>query len=87
MDIALVAPILAILNIPLYLWLGKWIFGDWDGFWECIRFWLIPDLWSLFRGEWLEDQWAQMKLGFFVVLCAGAVGGELLLLAPLLTHK
>jgi hypothetical protein len=72
--------ILAVANIPLY-WLVGWVvFKDSGDFWECIKFWLTPDIISLFRGEWMEDQWAQMKLFFWVVLCAGAVFGESLLL-------
>jgi hypothetical protein len=47
-------------------------FQDFSGFGECIRYWFQPDLWSLFRGEWLEDQWAQLKLFLWVAISAVA---------------
>lgn len=47
-------------------------FGDWDGFKECVRYYLTPDIISMFRGEWGEDGWAEMKLGVYVALCVGS---------------
>ena len=47
-------------------------FDDWDGFWECVRYYLTPDIISLFRGEWGEDWWATMKLGVYVAFSAGS---------------
>jgi hypothetical protein len=74
--------ILVVANIPLY-WLVGWIlFKDWENFWDCLKFWLTPDIISLFRGEWIEDQWAQVKLSLWLVLCAGAVLAEGLVLGP-----
>jgi hypothetical protein len=74
--------ILMVANLPLY-WLVGWVlFKDWDNFWDCIKFWLTPDIISLFRGEWIEDQWAQMKLFVWLALCAGAVLAEGLALGP-----
>ena len=31
-------------------------------------FWLHPDILSLFRGEWNEGRWSEMKLGIWVLL-------------------
>jgi hypothetical protein len=74
--------ILVVANIRLY-WLVGWVvFKDWGDFWECVKFWLTPDIISLFRGEWIEDQWAQMKLFVWLALCAGAVLAEGLALGP-----
>ena len=53
--------------------LFKPFFGDWGGFWDCVRFWFTPDIISLFCGEWEEDRWAEMKLGLWLV-CGGIVG-------------
>jgi hypothetical protein len=53
--------------------LFKPIFGGLDGFMECVRFWFTPDVFSLFRGEWGEDFWAEMKLGIWLGL--GAASG------------
>lgn len=52
--------------------LFKPFFGDLPGFWECVRYWLTPDIFSLFRGEWGEDWLAEMKLGFWLFCGAGA---------------
>jgi len=71
--------VLIVLNIPVYLLIGWVLFSDWGEFWECVRFWLTPDVISLFRGEWGEDWWAEMKLGVFSLACAACVYGEFLL--------
>ena len=36
------------------------LFKDWDDFLECVKFWLIPDIVSMFRGKYWEDAWAGM---------------------------
>ncbi len=53
--------------------LFKPFFGDKDHFFECVRFWFTPDLFSLFRGEYHQDWWAEMKLGAWLFL-GGIVG-------------
>ena len=64
---------LALLNIPLYLLLGKFWFGGWAEFGECLRFWITPDSWSFWRGEGMEDFLSEFKLGAFFLLCVAAV--------------
>jgi len=73
--------ILMAANVPLYGLVGWVIFKEWGEFWECLKYWLTPDIISLLRGEWAQDQWAQMKLFLWLLLCAGAVYGESLALA------
>jgi hypothetical protein len=68
--------ILGILNIPVYLGLGRLMFDDWSGFFESIRFSLTPDFISMFRGEWEQDLWESLKLFIFVGLCIVVVIGE-----------
>ena len=46
-------------------------FGDFSGFWECVRYWLRPDIRSLFRGESVEDAWSELKLFVWAALAAG----------------
>jgi hypothetical protein len=72
--------VLALVNIPIYLILGKGFFGDLHGFLEALRFVLTPDWFSMFQGEWLNDQWQSIKFVVFVVMCIGAVAGEFWLL-------
>ncbi len=49
------------------------IFGSKEEFTECVKFWLTPDIVSLFRGEYWEDSWAEFKL-FIWLGCGAAVG-------------
>ncbi len=73
--------ILVVVNIPVCWFLGWIVFKTWEEFWDCVKFWLTPDIISLFRGEWIEDQWAEMKLFLWIALCAGAVFAESTILA------
>ena len=67
---------LGIFNIPLYICLGWFIFGDLPGFFECVRFWLTPDVISWIRGEWNDAHWGALKLFVFFALCVGTVYWE-----------
>lgn len=49
------------------------MFGCKEGFFECIGYWLKPDILSWFQGEHLEDCWAEMKL-FLWLGCGGLAG-------------
>ena len=53
--------------------LFKPVFGDADDFYDCVKFWLTPDIISFFRGEGVDDYWAEMKLFFW--LAVGAATG------------
>jgi|GEM_PF-266854 hypothetical protein len=53
--------------------LFKPFFGDWSGFWDCVKFWMKPDWISWWQGEGVEDWWAEMKLGVWILL-AGVCG-------------
>lgn len=63
-------------NIPVFIGIGWVLFSTWGEFFECVRFWITPDVISWFRGEWVEDWWAEMKLLIWLVMCAGCVAGE-----------
>ena len=47
-------------------------FDDWDGFMECVRYYLTPEIISIFRGEWGENGWAEMKLSVYIALSVGS---------------
>ena len=72
--------VMAVINIPLFILIGKVIFGSWEDFWDAVKFWLTPDALSLFTGEYWDDIWAEFKLGFFVVTCGACVYGQLWLI-------
>ena len=61
--------ILAIVNVPVYLALGRLIFQGWDGFLEALRLWSSVDWWFTLEKEWREDRWGTSKLPVFIVLC------------------
>ena len=75
--------VLSVVNIPLYLVIGKVMFGGWAEFWDAIKFWFTPDVLSMLKGEYADDFWAEMKIGLFIVLCGVCVFGEFTLIQRL----
>ncbi len=61
--------ILVIINLPVYLALGRLIFGGWGGFLEALRLWSSVDWWFTLEKEWREDRWGTAKLPVFMLLC------------------
>ncbi len=61
--------ILAIVNIPVYLGLGRLIFQDWAGFFETLRLWSDMDWIANIQKEWREDRWGTGKLPAFLLIC------------------
>lgn len=60
--------VLAIVNIPTYLFVGAWVFGNWDGFKESVRLAIQPDWWSFMKGE-LADDWAEgFRMALFIIV-------------------
>ncbi len=50
-------------------------FGDKQGFMECLRYSLTPDVLSWFRGEYGRDFWCELKLGGWIfVACISGIG-------------
>jgi hypothetical protein len=72
--------ILGITNIPVFAFLAWLFFKDWDEFKEAVIFWFTPNVISLFRGEYWDDRWAEMKLGLWLFCCFGCLCTEILLL-------
>ena len=68
--------ILSIVNIPIYIVLMGAFFGELGGLIESIRYWSTPDIISAFRGEFIDGQWAKLKLGFYIGLCALTIAAE-----------
>ena len=58
-------------GIGMAILLFKTFFDDLDGFLDCLRFWFTPDIVSMFRGEWHEDQWSELKLVVYLGLSIG----------------
>jgi hypothetical protein len=64
-----------IVGVGVLVLMFRPFFSDRYEFWECIKFWLTPNFISLFRGEYWEDVWGEMKL--FLWLACGFVPGLL----------
>lgn len=68
------AAILGILSgMAILIFLFKPFFGSASRFWQCVRFWITPDLFSLFRGEYMADWLAEIRLGLWL-FCGGGIG-------------
>lgn len=63
----------------------KLIFGSWEELSEALGFWLTPDIFSWFRGEAMEDFFAELKLGVWIVSGLGSYFGVMSLI-DLLNH-
>lgn len=75
----IIAVVLILLNIPVYKVLYKLIFKDYDDFKESIHYSFIPNIVSLFRGEYCRDRIAEFKLSLLIAGCVIIVIGEFFL--------
>ena len=64
-----------ILSIGVAILVGWLSFGfffeDRSDFWECVRLYFTPEIISLFRGEWGDANWADLKLFVYFGLTLG----------------
>ena len=47
-------------------------FDDFADFTQSIGYWLTPDIFLVFSGEWTEGHWAQMKLLAYALFTVGS---------------
>ena len=71
--------ILVLVNIPVYLALGRIIFKDWDSFLENIRLWSSMDWILTLEKQWREERWETSKLPVFLFACIALVVAEYLM--------
>lgn len=77
-----------IITVPLFIWLDFYlfklfynsIFRDDEDFNDSVKYTFTPDLFSLFKGEYFKDWFAEFKLGGFIFLCVATVLVEIFLL-------
>ncbi len=60
--------------------LFKPFFNDKDDFINCVKFWLTPDIISVFKGEYFDDHWAEFKLVAWAGISAAIAYGTYQLL-------
>jgi hypothetical protein len=61
--------VLLVINIPIYKTYYRLMFRDAEDFKDSIKYSFTPDLFSLFKGEYGKDRFAEMKLSLFYFLC------------------
>ncbi|BBP01088.1 hypothetical protein SFSGTM_17960 [Sulfuriferula nivalis] len=54
---------------PAYIAVGSVFYDSWEDFLDTLRLFFQPSWLSLLRGEWSEDNWATLKLFFYLVVC------------------
>ena len=60
--------------------LGKVLFNSLDDFWECLNFWVQPELVSLLFGEFWRDKISELRLW---VWSSGSLGAGYLVYSAL----
>ena len=78
-DKLVIVGVFLLANIPVYWLVGSLFWDSLGDFFESLRFYVTPEMISAIRGEWHEDIWSELKLIFFIAICAIMVIGEYLL--------
>ena len=81
-----------IIIVPLFIWLDlrlfniyyNFIFSNEDDFNDSLGYTFTPNIFSLFRGEYLKDIHAEFKLKGFIFLCIVTIVIEVLLVKGLI---
>lgn len=61
--------ILVLINIPVFLALGRLLFDNWGDFLHVLRLWLRADWYRNLQSQWQEEPWFTAKLPLFVGVC------------------
>lgn len=76
---SILAPVI-VFSFPVYWLVGRYFFSDWQDFLENLRLLYQPFWLSAFRREFNEDIWAEIKLFFYLLICACWVFGITILI-------
>ncbi|HEX2926354.1 MAG TPA: hypothetical protein VHP38_08895 [Ruminiclostridium sp.] len=82
----LIAILLIIVNIPVYKRIFRLFFKDSEDFYDSVKFSFIPDLYSLFKGNYWEDKSNEAKLSFFMMCCILITGIEFFIVIWIITR-
>jgi hypothetical protein len=58
-----------VLAFPVIKQYFKWFFGDLGGFTSDVSLSAMPDIYAMFKGKYLEGEWAELKIFFFILTC------------------
>ena len=73
-----------IADIPLFLWIGKRMFGSWAGFWDQFKWNFVPDVWSLLTGRFLKDILGETKAEIYLFICVAIFIFEVIIVVNIL---
>ena len=76
--------ILLVVNVPLYLLLGKAFFGGWEGFLQSLVALVQPDIVSALSGSYEEKRIGRFTLLLFLVVCGATTAAEYHIVAKFL---
>lgn len=65
-----------VLNAPIFLLIGRMVFGTWEAFWDSFGWVLKPNWLSWWEGNLHRDRAATFMMTIFIVLCGLVVWGE-----------
>jgi hypothetical protein len=77
---------LVMVNVPVYLLLGRQLFGTWGRFVESVRVWLSMEMFSGPGGAASEEVAADVRLGVLLAGSAAVVLIEFFVLAEYVLH-
>ncbi|MCH4887807.1 hypothetical protein EZV73_09495 [Acidaminobacter sp. JC074] len=75
--------ILVVINFPLYKRVFNFMFESMEDFNESLRYVFTPDIFSLFKGEYMRDYLGELKIGMFLMICGVLVFLEYYLISLL----
>ncbi|HEY5563074.1 MAG TPA: hypothetical protein VIK72_15215 [Clostridiaceae bacterium] len=79
-----IIPLLILLDIFLFKVYYNFIFRDNEDFQNSVKDTLTPDIFSLIKGEYFKDRFAQAKLSGLIVFCIATIVLEILVVKQLL---
>jgi hypothetical protein len=73
---AIVVMILLAVNFPVYVLIGRLIFGSVDEFGEAFGYLFQSEFWTWAKGEGPQYEWAQLRLSVFFAASGLLLFGE-----------
>jgi hypothetical protein len=68
--------VIIVVNVPLYLLLGKAFFGSWEGFLTACIAVVQPDIISAATGNFEENRIGRFTLLIYLLVCVACVAAE-----------
>ena len=76
-----IALILIVLNVPVFLFIGRGMFGSWSFFLSCFKWNFIPDWFSFLAGKIRRDYEGENRTGLYFFYCVSIVMIELIIIS------